>query len=288
VSADTVAPEKAKVAAMQRLPTPTNADMVRNVLGVLRFYRAYIPNYSIIAAPLNKLLKKDSVFEWGSEQQEAYDQLKAALATPGVALRHPDQNLSYHLYTDWSQNGIAAVLNQRDAEGNEFMVACASRSLNPHEKRYEAWKGEMLGAVWGVKTMRPYLHGTHFCLHTDHRPLLWLLTAKEPTGQQARWVLSLQDYTFSIVHRPGKKNLADLPSRYPEPTVLDTCGARLDDTGAPLHHPLPRVLFPDGTVDPTDYTAELLVPYASGPRTGEAHPVCAMLLQVPWQSRLQS
>ena len=87
------------------------------------------------------------------------------------------------------------------------MVACVSRSLNEHEQRYEAWKGEMLAAVWGVKMMRIYLHGTpHFYIHTDHRPLLWLLTAREPTGQQARWVLSLQEYTFSLVHRPGSRN----------------------------------------------------------------------------------
>lgn len=59
------------------------------------------------------------------------------------------------------------------------MIACVSRSLNEHEQRYEAWKGEMLAAVWGVKMMRVYLHGAqHFYLHTDHRPLLWLLTAQ--------------------------------------------------------------------------------------------------------------
>lgn len=65
--------------------------------------------------------------------------------------------------------------------------------------------------------MRSNLHGTHLGIHTDHCLLLWLLTAEEPTGQQARWVLTLQGYTFSIVQRPGEKNLADLPSRYPDP-----------------------------------------------------------------------
>jgi hypothetical protein len=279
VTADSIQPERARVTAMQRLPTPTSADMVRSVLGVLGFYRAYVPNYSIIANPLTKLLGKAVPFEWREEQAVAYQQLKAALTTEGLALRHASREHTFHLYTDWSQKGIAAVLNQRDANGGEYMVACASRSMNIHEKRYEAWKGEMLAAVWGVKTMRPFLHGTHFHLHTDHRPLLWLLTAKEPTGQQARWVLSLQEYSFSLVHRPGKQNPADLPSRYPEPTVLDTAGARLDETGAPLLHPLPRVLFPDGTPDPTDYTAELLSHLHPGqPMPSQHNPACALLL----------
>jgi hypothetical protein len=39
------------------------------------------------------------------------------------------------------------------------------------------------------------------------------------------------DYSYSLVPRPGKKNPADLPSRYPESIVLDTAGARLDETG---------------------------------------------------------
>lgn len=279
VSADSVRPEQAKVAAMQQLPTPTNQDMVRRVLGVLGFYRCYIPDYSIIAAPLNALLRKTVPFQWGPEHDQAFQQLKQALITPGLALRHPRPDLSFHLYTDWSQHGIAAVLNQRDAQGQEFMVACVSRSLNEHERRYEAWKGEMLAAVWGVKSMRPYLHGVHFHLHTDHRPLLWLLNSKEPTGQQARWILALQDYSFSLVHKPGAKNLADLPSRHPMPTAVDTTGARLDETGAPLVHSLPQVLFPDGTPDPTDYTFELLTQRKQQEQQPAAHPACAVLIE---------
>jgi hypothetical protein len=88
----------------------------------------------------------------------------------------------YHLYVDWSCHDIAAVLHQKAADGTEALVACASRSLNPAERNYPAWKGEMLAAVWGVKTFRPYLHSREFFLHTDHRALLWLLTHKEPVG----------------------------------------------------------------------------------------------------------
>ena len=214
VSADGMRPEEAKVSAINALPVPTTCDQVRSILGVIGFYRCYVPGFSAIAKPLNALLKKHCRFEWGEEQQVAYTKLKAALTTPGLVLRHPDPSKPFHLYTDWSTNGVAAVLNQREEDGSEYMVACVSRSLNEHERRYEAWKGEALAAVWGIKTFRPYLHGVSqpFCLHTDHRPLLWMLTAKEPTGQQARWILSLQDYSFHIVHRPGKDNIADMPS----------------------------------------------------------------------------
>lgn len=246
VSAEGMQPEDAKVAAIQNLPTPKNAEQVRSFLGVIGFYRCYVPGYSQISKPLTALTKKNAVFEWSEQCEGAYTRLKQSLLTPGIMLRHPnpDPSHTYHLYTDWSTNGIAAVLNQKEPgpNGKEYMIACVSRSLNEHEQRYEAWKGEMLAAVWGVKMMRVYLHGVqHFYLHTDHRPLLWLLTAREPTGQQARWVLSLQDYNFSLVHRPGSGNIADLPSRFPAATAVDVTGARLNASGEPLQYPLPRV-----------------------------------------------
>ena len=76
------------------------------------------------------------------------------------------------LHTDWSVVGIGAVLGQLDDQGNEFMVACLSRSLNKHERQYEVWKGELLAAVWGMKSFRVYLLGREFEICTDHRPLL--------------------------------------------------------------------------------------------------------------------
>lgn len=282
VSAEGMQPEDAKVAAIQNLPTPKNAEQVRSFLGVIGFYRCYVPGYSQISKPLTALTKKNAVFEWSEQCEGAYTRLKQSLLTPGIMLRHPnpDPSHTYHLYTDWSTNGIAAVLNQKEPgpNGKEYMIACVSRSLNEHEQRYEAWKGEMLAAVWGVKMMRVYLHGVqHFYLHTDHRPLLWLLTAREPTGQQARWVLSLQDYNFSLVHRPGSGNIADLPSRFPAATAVDVTGARLNASGEPLQYPLPRVFKADGTLDSTEYTHELLCEQKHDrvPRT--PHPVAAAL-----------
>ena len=217
VSADGIQPEQAKVAAMQALPRPTSADQVRSYLGVLGFYRCYVPAYSRIASPLNALLKKNARFDWTPECDVAYTELKSALTTPGLALHHPDPDLPFHLFTDWSVTGIAAVLNQRDKEGNWRMVAAVSRSLSPQEKRYEAWRGEALAAVYGVKMLRPYLWGVHFNLHTDHRALLWILTQKEPLDKlhagccpsrttHSRWCTALEPRTrlmhLAATHRP--------------------------------------------------------------------------------------
>ena len=245
-------PLAAKVAAMAQLPVPKNKDELRSALGLLNYYRCYIPAASTIAQPMNALLRKEVAYEWGPEQQTAFDALKAELCTPGKVLRQAREDRPFILHTDWCLVGIGAVLGQLDDQGNEFMVACLSRSLNKHERQYEVWKGELLAAVWGMKSFRIYLLGREFEICTDHRPLLWLLTSDNPTGQQARWVLAVQEFNFTIRHRPGVTNQnADVPSRFPLPSTADTTGSRLDSDGDGYTGPLPKVVFgPIGTGTP--------------------------------------
>ena len=131
--------------------------------------------------------------------------------------------------TDWSNHGIGAVLGQLNEEGQEYIVACISRSLNKHEANYSSYEGEMLAAVWAIKTFRPYLLGLKFDVVTDHSPLQWLMSNLELTGKHARWALALQEYDFTIRHRAGITHQnADVPSRYPQASDLDLTGARMD------------------------------------------------------------
>lgn len=185
VSADGISPTKAKVAATQALPSPRNLSELRCIMGILN-YRLYIPGFSETAAPIYELLRANVTWEWTTERDAAYQKLKQALANPKLVLRPADPDRQFVLHTDWSVNGVGAVLGQVGDDGQEYMVACASRSLNQHEKRYTPWKGELLAAVWGIKTFRHYLHGAKqpFRLVTDHRPLLGLLTTAEPNASR--------------------------------------------------------------------------------------------------------
>ena len=88
----------------------------------------------------------------------------------------------------------------------------------------------MLAAVRAIKTLRHYLLGRRCELVTNHQPLLHLMSKKEPTGQYARRALSMQDYEFTVTHRPGVKHQnADHLYRYPRESSEDPSVARLDD-----------------------------------------------------------
>jgi hypothetical protein len=162
ISGTQLRPEPAKIEAIASLQPPTSVNRLQAHLGLFNYYRCYVKDFSRLAQPLYTLLRKGAAFVWGESQDAAYNALKQQLCRTGNALRLPVAGRAFHLYVDWSKQGIAAVLNQRDVDGNEYMVACASRSLNAAEQNYPAWKGEMLAAVWGIKHFRPYLHAREF------------------------------------------------------------------------------------------------------------------------------
>ena len=129
---------------------------MRAVLGLLSYYRKFVLHFSSKAAPLNKLLKKESTWHWGKEETNALEELKGALCSEPI-LKRPDFKLPFILCTDWSQQGLGAVLSQQPEGGQEHVVAYTSRSCNPAERNYSSYDGESLAVVWAIRHFRQYL-----------------------------------------------------------------------------------------------------------------------------------
>jgi hypothetical protein len=167
VSRHGMTPAAAKVQAINDMPHPGNVAALRSALGLFNYYRCYVENYSEIAAPLNALLQKNVTWSWTSVHRAAYQRLKTELADSTKAIRRPDFTRPFVLHTDFSNYGCGAVLGQVDDKGQEYMVACASRSLNKYERHYCSFQGEMLAAVWAVRLFRYYLQARSFQLVTS-------------------------------------------------------------------------------------------------------------------------
>ena len=120
------------------------------------------------------------------------------------------------LDTDASDQGVGAVLSQVQNDGQERVVAYASRLLSKTERKYSVIHKELLAVVVFLNHFRQYLLGKKFTLRTDHGSLLWLRNFKEPEGQLARWLERLEEFQFEVVHRKGKIHCnADAMSRIP-------------------------------------------------------------------------
>ena len=142
------------------------------------------------------------LFHWSAECQAAFDKLKTLLTTSPITA-FPDFSQAFRLYTDASTAGLGAILAQvRD--GKERIICCASRALNQAEKAYPATKLECLAIVWAVAKFRPYLMAMPFEVYTDHYALQWLKTMRTGSALLHRWSAALEEYDFTVRHRPGK------------------------------------------------------------------------------------
>ena len=102
-------PEKIK--AIQEWATPKSVGDIRSFHGLGSFYRRFVPNFSIIASPLNELVKKNVAFTWGEKQEEAFALLKEKL-TKAHVLALPDFSKTFELECDASRVGAGGVLLQ--------------------------------------------------------------------------------------------------------------------------------------------------------------------------------
>ena len=170
-----------------------------------------MPNFSHIAAPLHRLLKKDAVYEWTVENEQAFQILKGKLMLAPI-LKYPDFAQPFILTTDASEEGLGAVLSQGEIS-RDLPVAFASRTLSKAERSYSTTEKELLAVVWGMRYFRPYLYGKTFKVATDHKPLTWIMNVKDPGSRLLRWRIKLE-YDYEVVYRKGALNTnADALSR---------------------------------------------------------------------------
>ena len=180
VSGDGIRVDPSKISAIVDWKPPKNVTEVRSFLGLAGYYRRFVNGFSIIAAPMTRLLRKDVKFEWTDECQQSFEELKKLL-TEAPVLVQPESGKEFVVYSDASRNGLGCVLIQ---EGK--VVAYASRQLKPHERNYPTHDLELAAVVFALKIWRHYLYGEKCRVYTDHKSLKYLMSQKDLNLRQRR------------------------------------------------------------------------------------------------------
>ncbi|XP_055916618.1 uncharacterized protein K02A2.6-like [Eupeodes corollae] len=220
-----VRPNPKKVEAITKAPCPTNVKELQSYLGLLNFYRRFIPDLSGKLRSMYNLLQKNTKFVWNKSCQEEFNRSKELIVKNNV-LELYDKDKPIIISTDASPYGVAAVL-LHVVEGVEKPVLFASSTLSDSEKNYSQLHREALAVMFAVKKFFKYIYGKHFVIYTDNQALKEIFNPKKGTPSVAvarlqRWAITLSTFDYSIKHKPARElAFVDALSRLPIPGTTD-------------------------------------------------------------------
>lgn len=221
ISAAGTKPTEAKVQAIKDFPAPTTVRQLRRFLGMINFYRRFLPNAAHTQAPLNALLtgsvKGTHPVDLTGDALKAFEQCKEALSSAAL-LAHPDCEAKLALVTDASDVALGAVLQQYKDDAWE-PLAFFSRKLSPSQRKYSPYDRELLAIYEGIKYFRHMVEARHFTVYTDHKPLCYSFHERKHncSPRQYRHLDLISQFTTDIRHLSGKDNVvADTLSRVEE------------------------------------------------------------------------
>ena len=197
-----------------------NVTEVRSFLGVAGIARRWIKGYAMIARPLTALTRKDIVFAWSAEAQEAMNLLKHRITTAPVLRTidyHKAKIISPPLHevlldglvivaVDSSVHGSGWILLQV-CEGNKHPTLFGSCTFNEVEGRYSQPKLELYGVFRALKELRHRVWGIFFRLDVDAKFLKQMIKSPDlPNAPMTRWISYIQLFDFAVHHIPATQH----------------------------------------------------------------------------------
>ena len=213
ISADGIRPLKDKLDTIHDMPAPRNSKEVKQFLGLVGYYRKFVPCFAALSRPLTKLTCKDKVFEWTHECRKAFNALKESLCEQPI-LKYANTKKGYTLYTDASKYGWAGVLTQAHTtkiEGKtvttDHPVAYVSGLFRGSQLNWAALTKEAYAIYMSVKKLSFYLTDANVLLKSDHLPLKKFLQKNTLNNKVNNWAMELEAFNIKFQHVSGKTNI---------------------------------------------------------------------------------
>lgn len=143
---------------------------MRSFFGLCNVFRRFVPNFSRIAALLNKKfrMKEPGQFQTRTApEKNTVEQLKFQLASPIVlGLLQADGHLTIDTGTCDTQP--ECVLLEKQQDGTMTLTGYWSRTLVEPEMKLTTTHKRCRAVVWAILLLRPYLEGKLSTFRTDH------------------------------------------------------------------------------------------------------------------------
>lgn len=223
-------PTDEKLIAITNAPNPQNVQQVRSFLGLLNFYRRFLPMLSTELRPLYDLLKKDNNFQWTADCDSAFKKGKQLLLRNNILVPY-DSSKHSTVICDASPYGVGSALVQKFNRINR-PVMFASTMLTETEQKYSHLEKKAMAIIFGVKKFHKYLYGRKFTLVTDYQPVQMILGSKKNIPPLAfsriqRWAITLSTYNYKLVLK--KRQLLAVPDALSRLPLPQQSNFKLDD-----------------------------------------------------------
>ena len=190
-----------------KIKAPRNADEVRAFLELLNYYCQFIPAFSDLMQPIQKLLKKNVKFEWTEQHDKAFITAKETLMRDPI-LYHPDPNTPWIIETDTSKTAFAGILLQphiHEGIKQEVRVTFISYNFTSTQQAWSATERELYAIYVAMRKLSYMIKGGRVTIRTDHKSLLEIVagTAKSQNSAAADKFLR---WTSNILRRSTSYN----------------------------------------------------------------------------------
>ena len=220
ISGKGIEPVPEKLESIKKMPAPTTPKEVKQFLGLIGYYRKFVPQFADIARPLTSLTKKDIEFHWTEKCQASFELLKEALMKEPI-LRYPNPKDPYILYTDASKYAWACVLTQphwhKVGEPKTTVnhpITYVSGLFKGSQLNWAALTKEAYAIYMSIKKLNYYLEDAEIILMCDHLPLKKFLKRNTLNSKVNNWAVELSAHRIEFRYIKGIKNtLADTMSR---------------------------------------------------------------------------
>ena len=218
LSAEGIRPLPNKLDCIRNMPAPKDMKEIKQFLGLMGYYRKFVPRFADISRPLTTLTKKGMKFEWTPACQRSFNLLKETLCCEPI-LKYADTSKPYTLYTDASKYGWAGVLTQKHTtvidgkfHTTDHPVAFVSGLFRGSQLNWAALTKEAFAIYMSVKKLSFYLTDAQILLRSDHKPLEKFL--QKNYSKVNNWAMELEAFSIEFDYIKGSNNvLADTMSR---------------------------------------------------------------------------
>ena len=205
-------PSRRNSIAYRKMPAPKNPKEVKQFLGLVGYYRKFVPRFADISRVLTHLTKKAVEFKWTQECEKCFQILKEFLKQAPI-LRYPDPQASYTLYTDASKYTYTGVLTQ-DNDRVDHPITYVSGLFHGSQLNWATLTKEAYTIYMSVKKLSFYIDTAKITVRSDHLPLKKFLEKNTMNSKVNNWAVELESQTITLEYIPGIRNtLADTLSR---------------------------------------------------------------------------